>query len=100
MTFWVFSIFYQSYWSKIGPTLIQAIQNFFMICKFPPNFNHTNLVLIPKCQNPLEVGQFKLIIFCNYLYKIVSKVLVNYLKLFLNDLISKNQSAFILGWLI
>ena len=49
---------------------------------------------------PEEVKDFQSISFCNVVYKVVSKCLVNRLRPLLHDLISPNQSAFILGHLI
>lgn len=57
--------------------------------------NHTFIALIPKVQKPKYVHEFKLISLSNFLYKLVSKVLVNWLKPFMSSTISCNQIAFI-----
>jgi hypothetical protein len=62
--------------------------------------NVTHIVLIQKKNNPSKVTDFRPISFYNVLYKIVSKVLANRLKLILSAIISQNQSDFILGCLI
>lgn len=67
---------------------------------FAPSLNHTFIVLIPKVKSPAKVSEYRPISLCNVACKIMSKVLANRLKNFLNAIISQNQSAFILERLI
>lgn len=59
--------------------------------------NSTHVVLIPKVPNLEFIGQFQPISLCNYFYKILSKVLVNRLRLLLPELISRSHNAFVSG---
>lgn len=45
----------------------------------------------------MELGDFHPILYCNVMYKIISKILANKLKRVVGGLVSQNQSAFIKG---
>lgn len=59
--------------------------------------NQTLLVLIPKVPKPNKISQFQPIGLCDIVYKVVTKTLVNKMKMALPHLISNNQSSFVPG---
>lgn len=88
-------IFYKMFWSRVGDDVWQFVKNAFASGSFDPCVTETLLVLIPKGDHPTTFKGFRPISLCNVLYKLITKVLVNRLRLFLHDLISPNQSSFI-----
>ena len=66
-------------------------------CQLPASLNATNIALIPKGNEQRNMRDWRPIALCNVLYKVLSKVLANRLKLVLQKCISDNQSAFVPG---
>ena len=92
--------FYQRNWGVLKKEIIAWVLEFFTTSIMPEGVNDTAIVLIPKVQFPKKLKDFRPISLCNVIYKIVSKCMVNRLRPILSDLITENQSAFILGRLI
>lgn len=57
--------------------------------------NVITLCLNPKVEQPEDVSQFRPIAYCNVLYKVISKMLFNRLKVMLSCLVDQVQSAFV-----
>ncbi len=93
-------VFYQSHWHLIGNDVIRGVLSSLNSGKLVCSINHTNITLIPKVKNPEKVSEFRPISLCNVLYKIISKVVANRLKMILPHMISETQSAFVPGRLI
>lgn len=58
------------------------------------------IILIPKKKNPLNMMDLRPISLFNVIYNVISKVLVNKLRMMLSRLISETHGTFILGRLI
>ena len=84
----------------MGPSVTAAMLDFLNGGIMPDELNNTIICLIPKVKNPREMKQFRPISLCNVIYKICSKVLATRLRPFLDEIISKEQSAFVPGRLI
>ncbi|KAL6144500.1 hypothetical protein ACLB2K_055192 [Fragaria x ananassa] len=90
-------LFYHNFWETVHSTVNSAAMSMWNVGDQLAELNHTNIVLIPKIPNQESVSQFRPISLCNFSYKILSKVLANRLKVWLPDLISHHQSAFVPG---
>lgn len=93
------AIFLQYYWNTVGRDMVSMIQNFFRKGHMLRELNHTHISLIPKTPHANRVAQFKPISLCNVVYKVITKILPNRLKLaiVLDGLVSPFQSTFIPG---
>jgi len=86
-----------SMWDVIGNDVISFVQDFFSIGSLPPRVNTTWITLIPKRSGAMEIGDFRPISMVDCLYKIISKVLTNRLKVVMPILVGETQTAFIAG---
>ncbi|GAU26876.1 hypothetical protein TSUD_02790 [Trifolium subterraneum] len=72
--------FYKRFWDLCGVEIFNTSKQWLQQGCFPPQINETNIVLIPKVENPTSMKDLRPISLCNVLYKIISKVLANRLK--------------------
>ncbi|WOL20553.1 hypothetical protein Cni_G29358 [Canna indica] len=80
--------FYINFWEDIRKSLCGAFKDFHQQMHLPNTWGQTNLVFIPKKEQPKEIKDFRPIDLCNVAYKILSKVLVNRLKPYIKEIIS------------
>ncbi|XP_019197153.1 PREDICTED: uncharacterized protein LOC109191020 [Ipomoea nil] len=92
--------FYQQFWDIVGEDVSAFAVNCLNSGEIPGDLNATNIVLIPKKNDPTTVADLRPIALSNVLYRIMAKMIANRLKPMLGDLISESQSAFIPGRLI
>jgi hypothetical protein len=94
------AIFYKKFWGTVGETVVNEVLQVLQGGSIPEGWNETIVVLIPKVQNPDRLKDLRPISLCNVVYKLISKVIANRLKVILGELISPTQSAFVPGRLI
>ena len=92
--------FYKKFWHIVGTDVTHAVLDFLNNSNMLTDINYTHIVLIPKINSPKKMSNYRPISLCNVIYKIISKVLANRLKVILPQLISPTQSAFVPGRLI
>ncbi|GJS52904.1 RNA-directed DNA polymerase, eukaryota, reverse transcriptase zinc-binding domain protein [Tanacetum coccineum] len=91
------SYFFKKAWGIIRKEVFLAIKEFFRNGKLLGEINATLIALVLKIDTPNKISEFRPIACCNVLYKCISKIIANRIKLGLNKIVSINQSAFIPG---
>ncbi|GAU12283.1 hypothetical protein TSUD_141910 [Trifolium subterraneum] len=90
-------IFFKQYWHIIGDDVVRLISTVFETGGFPPSLSETLIALIPKMDCPNNFKEFRPISLCNTVYKLITKIMVNRLRPFLNQIIGPYQSSFLPG---
>lgn len=76
---------------------MKFIQECFSFKRIPQSSNETSIVLIPKINQPKNFNHFRPISLCNFIYKIVAKILLGRLSKVMDKIVSPNQGAFVKG---
>ena len=74
-----------------------VFKHFHMYSVFERSLNASFLTLIPKKTNAVNIKDFQHISFVGSVYKLLSKVLANKLRVVLYNLISETQNSFVGG---
>ena len=80
------SSFYKAAWEIVGNDIVEAIQHFFDTSVLLKTWNVTAITLISKTARPNDPGDFSPMSCFHVIYKCISKLLCNRLKLVLNDM--------------
>ena len=89
--------FFKKFWHIVGDDVWLLIRNAFRTSIFDTRLLETLIVLIPKVEVPDRFTHFRPISLCNVTYKLITKVLVNRLRPYLEKIISPFQSSFLPG---
>ena len=89
--------FYQHFWLEVRSSVCEEIKRIFERGVVPSYLNETLISLIPICQNPESLSNYRPISLCNSIYKVVSKIIMAHIRPYLNNLISPVQTAFVPG---
>lgn len=68
--------FYQYFWSDVKIYVCIEVKEIFARGFVPKYLNEMLISLIPKCQNPESLSNYRPISLCNFVYKIVSEIVV------------------------
>ena len=83
-----FGTFYRSCWDIISDDLLMAVKEFFMGIPIPRVISSTQIILLPKKDNPNSFADFRPISLCTFLYKIFTRIICDRLGPLLLKLIS------------
>lgn len=84
----------------IKEDLKAAIMEFFNEGKMLLAVNNTSVTLVPKCEKPENIKQYRPIACCTVFYKFISKILTRRIREVIDDLVGPSQSAFVPGRII
>ncbi|XP_025665275.1 uncharacterized protein [Arachis hypogaea] len=88
-------LFFQKHWAIIEKEVCEVVKHFFQEGVLPSRIGDTIIVLVPKTNYPETLNQLRPISCCNFIYKIISKVLVIRLRRIIDAIVSPIQSAFV-----
>ena len=77
--------------------MCDVVHSFFVSGFIMPEFNSNMMVLIPKTKDADSIDKFRPIIFGNFVYKIISKILADRLAKIVAHIIAPPQFGFIQG---
>nr|XP_027071629.1 uncharacterized protein LOC113696407 [Coffea arabica] len=89
--------FFTCAWDIVAEDVHAAVVSFFCGEVLPRSISSTSIVLVPKVQSPQDFTQFRPISLCNFINKVISKVLSDRLAWILPKIISPQQSSFVKG---
>jgi hypothetical protein len=78
----------------VGDDVTDAMLKFLKYGRLLRETNATIITLVPKRKNPSSMGDYKPISCCNVVYKCITKILSNRLRVGLNVVLSQNQGAY------
>ncbi|XP_071912299.1 uncharacterized protein [Coffea arabica] len=91
------SKFFTFSWDIIATDVYIAVVSFFCRAELPRFITSTSIVLVPKVPNPQDFSNFWPISLCNFINKVLSRLLSDRVAVFLPKIISPQQSGFVRG---
>ena len=80
--------FFQHFWLLVGESIRNEVKQIFTSGRILKYLNRTAVTLIPKCGNLESFGHYRPISLCNTVYKIVSKIIVAWIRPVLSNMVS------------
>jgi hypothetical protein len=96
---WTHELF-QSFFEILGKDLHLAVEESRLTRSIPGSLNATFFALIPKVNKSRTFHDFRPIALCNFVYKVISKIIASRIKTKLAECISHEQFGFLKDRLI
>jgi len=90
-------IFFLGLYDIIGMDIVKVVGESHINGHMHAPLNATFITLIPKTNDPKSLEDFRTISLCNYIYKVVSKIVSRRIRKILSDTMSREQFGFIEG---
>ncbi|CAL1395838.1 unnamed protein product [Linum trigynum] len=87
--------FFKAFWDIVGISVVEAVVSFFNSSRMLRIFNHTWLTLIPKVDSVETIRQLRPISLCQFVYKVITKIMAERLASMLPQIVSEGQNGFI-----
>ncbi|KAL4590666.1 hypothetical protein LXL04_003606 [Taraxacum kok-saghyz] len=89
--------FIKCLWSCFEADFFNIVQHFHATGVINTTCNSSFITLVPKTFNPLSLADYRPINLIGYIYKVISKVLANRLRVVIGSVVGEVQPAFIAG---
>ena len=65
--------FFQYFWHDVQALVCQEVKKAFAYGTIPAYLNTTLITLVPKCNNPESLANYRPISLCNFVYKVIQR---------------------------
>ena len=89
--------FLKTFWETIKGDIINYVRHFEDNGHIANGCNSSFITLVPKCKDPLSLGDYRPVNLIGCMYKIVAKILAGRLKKVMNLVVDEVQSAYVDG---
>nr|GEZ55794.1 RNA-directed DNA polymerase, eukaryota [Tanacetum cinerariifolium] len=87
--------FFRKYWEFVGLDFCRAVEHFFENGSFSKCCNFSSIALIPKVTDAKFVNDYQPISLIGSVYKVVTKIMANWLALVIANIVSETQFTFV-----
>ena len=89
--------FYRNCWDIVGRDVVRVVQDLFISGSLHPRVNSNLMALIPKTTNAVKVEHFRPIAMGNFVFKLITRMIVDHLSSICDKILSPNQFGFVKG---